>query len=558
MSFKSRTLTCMESSINIDDSSESISVHYSVLIKPLEQRLFKDEEGIKLRIYSTESIVLCGHGILKVLEGEIHYMGAILTKNHSNLSFFAPETHALYSIYVTKESSALVLFKSGHSKWNDLASRYHYNTLWSCSKLALKPEGDDHNLFPLVDTCSIVLQLSQYASLFHAHPLWQKSITTIMTHKTSHHRLSIFLIGAKSSGKSTFVRYCINQLLTETDKEVVVLDLDPGQSEIGPPGLVSAHHIKIPLLGPSFTHMNITPYRCEFLASLSPSDCPKKYLHLAHRLIKIIHTEVSSHIPIIVNTMGWITGLGLEFIQALLGMIKPTHVISLVDLKQSCDFLLSEETHQFINTIRNLIDNPKRSSLTGYRYLHHHKPEIIPIPSRSYFSHAQHTRFYSPKDLRFLCYSAYFTSLSSESIQIYHPIDMIVPYEFPFSRFPYVHSSQETILLEYNCSIIALYIVHEKTETRILEKECVGLGFIRAIDISNSSFHIITPIDSCLLQRISHFEKGYQMNISPMDYSDAYTNAFAYKPLSTLHNSPALGTTIRKPRHNMIRYRNEG
>lgn len=550
----------MESSINIDDSSKPISPQYhSVLIKPLEQRLFKDEEGVKLRIYSNESIILCGYGILTVLEGEIHYMGAILTKNHSNLSFFAPETHALYPIHVNRESSALVLFKPGHCKWNDLASRYHYNTLWNCSKLALKSEdSDNHSLFPLVETCSIVLQLSQYASLFHVHPLWQKSITTMMIHKASHHRLSIFLIGAKSSGKSTFVRYCINQLLTDIDKEVVILDLDPGQSEIGPPGLVSAHHIKTPLLGPSFTHMNITPDRCEFLASLSPGDCPKKYLYLTHRLIKIIHAEVPSHIPIIVNTMGWITGLGLEFIQALLGMIKPTHIISLVDSKQSCDFISSEETQQSINAIKSLIDNPARSSLTGYRYIYHHKPEIIPIPSRSHFSHALHTRFYSPKDLRFLCYSAYFTSLSSESTQIYHPIDMIVPYEFPFSRFPYIDLNQETIFLEYNCSVIALYIVHEKTEARILEKECIGLGFIRAIDMNNSSFHIITPVDSCLLQRISHFEKGYQMNISPMDYSDAYTNTFAYKPLSTLHNSPALGTTVRKPRHNMIRYRSEG
>lgn len=69
-------------------------------------------------------------------------------------------------------------------------------------------------------------------------------------------------------GKSTFVRFLVNSLLSPRvsragDEDhtgtgaaaVAVLDLDLGQPELGPPGLLSLHIVRAPLLTPPHAHM---------------------------------------------------------------------------------------------------------------------------------------------------------------------------------------------------------------------------------------------------------------------------------------------------------------
>lgn len=59
--------------------------------------------------------------------------------------------------------------------------------------------------------------------------------------------------GGKGVGKSTFLRYCVNHLLSQGP--VLVIDLDPGQAEFTVAGSVSATVVTDPLLGPNFTHL---------------------------------------------------------------------------------------------------------------------------------------------------------------------------------------------------------------------------------------------------------------------------------------------------------------
>lgn len=97
----------------------------------------------------------------------------------------------------------------------------------------------------------------------------------------------IMVVGPKGSGKSTFVRYLVNRLLSLQDQQmderieheqqsslssthissslmddicreyrkgVTFLDLDPGQPEHTPPGLISLSHLHHPLLIPPYLH----------------------------------------------------------------------------------------------------------------------------------------------------------------------------------------------------------------------------------------------------------------------------------------------------------------
>ncbi|XP_069681346.1 polynucleotide 5'-hydroxyl-kinase NOL9 isoform X2 [Periplaneta americana] len=64
------------------------------------------------------------------------------------------------------------------------------------------------------------------------------------------------MCGGKGVGKSTFLRFLVNQCLPHFG-EVLCLDFDPGQPEFNVPGCVSAVVLKEPLLGPNFTHLVI-------------------------------------------------------------------------------------------------------------------------------------------------------------------------------------------------------------------------------------------------------------------------------------------------------------
>lgn len=75
----------------------------------------------------------------------------------------------------------------------------------------------------------------------------------------SNERICIF--GGKGVGKSTFTRWLTNRFLSYQPKhntnspEVLFLDLDPGQTEFTPPGMISAVLCTEPVLGPNFTHL---------------------------------------------------------------------------------------------------------------------------------------------------------------------------------------------------------------------------------------------------------------------------------------------------------------
>lgn len=62
------------------------------------------------------------------------------------------------------------------------------------------------------------------------------------------------LCGGKGVGKSTLLRFYVNQAISQ-DEKILVLDFDPGQPEFTPPGYLSAVIADKPLLGPNFTHV---------------------------------------------------------------------------------------------------------------------------------------------------------------------------------------------------------------------------------------------------------------------------------------------------------------
>ncbi|KAL7748878.1 Polynucleotide 5'-hydroxyl-kinase grc3 [Sorochytrium milnesiophthora] len=166
----------------------------------------------------------------------------------------------------------------------------------------------------------------------------------------------VVTVGAKAMGKSTLNRMLVNSLLAPSAasafaiNRVAFMDLDPGQTELTEPGVVSLTVLDRPLLGPPYTHMNPYPaqsegdvqslaqFRClrVFVGSTSPSQQPQCYTAAVSRLMAK-YTALAHHLwtgkgqvlPLVVNTMGWTKGMGLDLLGSILEITQPAYILHL-------------------------------------------------------------------------------------------------------------------------------------------------------------------------------------------------------------------------------------
>ncbi|GAA5963931.1 hypothetical protein JCM3765_006059 [Sporobolomyces pararoseus] len=177
-------------------------------------------------------------------------------------------------------------------------------------------------------------------------------------------RLTVLVEGPKRVGKSTFSKMLLNRLLDRYEA-VAYLDTDLGQPEFSTPGFVSLNVLRKPAFGPAFTHLTV-PVSSHFLGSTSPASDPTSYSTAISSLLATYALEVEfpvidepipsnprrrhhhqasqippksirSHggkvrerVPLVINTQGWVKGLGADLLAKLKGESQPTHVCSFV------------------------------------------------------------------------------------------------------------------------------------------------------------------------------------------------------------------------------------
>ncbi|TPX62382.1 hypothetical protein PhCBS80983_g00521 [Powellomyces hirtus] len=146
-------------------------------------------------------------------------------------------------------------------------------------------------------------------------------------------RTVLCTVGSKNMGKSTFGRYLVNKLMNRYTK-VAYLECDIGQCEHTPTGMASLHLLTSPILGPPYTHLS-QPYRSAYIGDTSPRSDPDYYLACLRHLFHVYETEVAhgdddgESVPVVVNTHGWIKGMGLDLLVHFLRGVKPTIVFQM-------------------------------------------------------------------------------------------------------------------------------------------------------------------------------------------------------------------------------------
>lgn len=140
---------------------------------------------------------------------------------------------------------------------------------------------------------------------------------------------SVVVCGAKGVGKSTYCRLLTNTLLSNGCPGVAFLDMDLGQPELSPPGLCNLHIVRSPLLGPAHTHMHPAELGY-FFGDVSPKSNPDEYLNTFEALLGHYRAVCApAGLPLVVNTQGWVRGIGLDLLRACIGAAAPHHVVQI-------------------------------------------------------------------------------------------------------------------------------------------------------------------------------------------------------------------------------------
>lgn len=139
---------------------------------------------------------------------------------------------------------------------------------------------------------------------------------------------SVLVSGPKNVGKTTFAKLVLN-LLLEKHKHVAFLESDVGQGEFTPGGLMSITTLSAPLFGPAFMHLQ-SPERAYFVGAVSPRAGVHSYISHFGELMTYYNQNLAPRkVPLVINTHGWVKGLGCEILRSLVMLAKPDQVIEL-------------------------------------------------------------------------------------------------------------------------------------------------------------------------------------------------------------------------------------
>ena len=387
--------------------------------------------------------------------------------------------------------------------------------------------------------------------------------------------------GAKHVGKSTCIRYAVHRLLSHPIEAVALLDCDAGQPEMSPPGMLTLTLIEKPLLSPPHHHMvmgeaslvtqeHVDAYFYGHVTSKAdPSlflQCITKLLQSYVLLIEERYGGDESKLPLLVNTDGWIKGMGFEILSAMLDTIRPNHVIQLLGEARSKVFDLTDMIKDKQMTLHEA--HSYRNSNVA-----HDSIEVAPvaaIQSSMYRSLRLCTYFLGSTEIwdrvEFGQYG-----IGDYECEIGLSLASLKPYVVPMDSIQYETIrgvdvpcdlwSEDVVLDALNGSIVGLCCrqVRKGNNVAIADSEtttvaclpCVGLGLIRSIDRERRCFFILTPVPLETLQNADVFVGGSIHVPTECVYRGVHSEVFPYMSCDGV--SVGVGGEFMKSRNTLMR-----
>ncbi|XP_033334173.2 polynucleotide 5'-hydroxyl-kinase NOL9 isoform X2 [Megalopta genalis] len=337
-------------------------------------------------------------------------------------------------------------------------------------------------------------------------------------------RCCISITGGKNVGKSTAVRCLINSLLP-VSKKVVLVDVDPGQTECAPAGCMSFSLIDEPLLGPNFTHLK-TPVCQLYLGDIDVSKCITRYIEGMKMLVeKLSSCPVMSRLPIVVNTMGFTSGIGWDLAIFTIKLAKPFLVVQIMSEKVKNNYPehLSKEV---INQVSKRVS--WGVNVANWNEDCSHELCVIPSHAERKSAPVNDTWNMEPYQHRELVMTSYLSEILRDpvdSMSSCHDISLnintAVPYVTRFSSLivsiPRASMPPTHVLNVINGNIVALcgidlddpesQQVELVSNLRVLDRppicSCYGFGIVRGVDTEREEIFLNTPLSAHAMQYVN-------------------------------------------------------
>lgn len=356
-----------------------------------------------------------------------------------------------------------------------------------------------------------------------------RTVTEILTEKMlnrwhSREWSCTLIAGGKNVGKSTSTQFLINTLLS-VSRMVVLVDLDPGQSECTPPECISYNLIDKPLMGPNFTHLKTPVYQL-YIGDVNVSRCISRYIESVKLLAnKLMSCPMMSRLPIVINTMGFTKDLGWDIAVFTIKLFRPSFVLQIMSEKAKNNFcnplnsdVIDQQTFTGFAWNKNIADWNKPCC---------HELHVIPSQAEKKCESANESWRMEPYQIRELVMISYLSgivtsdgSFTSHTRPASLNINQVVPYVAPFASLtialPEVNVPPSHALTVINGNMVALcgidltgHLLQNvgQSKPRVLMRAplctCYGFGIIRGVDIDREEVYINTPLPLSLMQHVN-------------------------------------------------------
>ncbi|KAF7191689.1 Polynucleotide 5'-hydroxyl-kinase grc3 [Pseudocercospora fuligena] len=464
--------------------------------KPGKGNVLEDnQQRIRLRLKADETVTLVGEYDLEVFQGLVTVYGAMLHPSSGPQKVYAPSISALPTI-TAKKDGTIIVCKSCENR--ALSQLERLSPVFR--NVFAKDEAKGRSFVLLSTTADDALNRS--LSSLEADEHTKRVLSRLSAKLESSNASRTMAVGPKSSGKSTFNRLLCNMITSKAGNgRCFYLDLDPGQPEFGPPGQLSLVEVRAPILGPAFTHPASTQskmfrvIRLHTIAATTFKDDSEHYLRCASDLVR----HVPKDIPLVVNSCGWVSGLGAD---ALLTLTKALSISDIVLLEPVDDGVAEALSVLVANQVHRI---PRRHRQPGSRS----PAELRAMQTMAYFHHKATSTdakwIAKPlSSVRHLAMSYSVESAGVKAILSYgqapHPdflgetIEGAVVAVVELEEPEYLETNAISYTLEENLPYIPLNNTGHTPALDPAKSHCIGLALVQAVDRDNKMLQLLTPI----------------------------------------------------------------
>ena len=460
------------------------------------------------------------------------------------------------------------------------------------------------------------------------------------TSRKNHDR--ILLCGAKGVGKSTLLRYVTNRILSlqspnnagetsskqiPSNRRVAILDLDCGQAELSPPGMLTLTILSRQLLSDPPVHM-VCGGSCDhygrqiqssgegddqniseedamkheaayFFGDITSKADPDTYIQMAsqlvHRYNQLQELDGHSKLPLLVNTDGWVKGLGYEILSAIIGTVNPGHIVQINGSTKAKSFDMplphgGSQIHvikSFDESLLPGIDDDTRSCrsmdsrgsstgallasasdhrvhrlctyfLGGYNKMMSLRSRIPGEENVSISFHKERA-LYDPSNIIGLTLASMLPyAVPFHAVKLYPPPGLLDSVSELRPRWglrgdvacnDVIGSLNGSIVGLCSTDLVDAPFVNCNAGIGVPTLNCVGLGIVRSVDYNRKLFFVLTPVHPRLLASVTSFVGG-NINL-PLEcvYRGVHSDSFPYLSCGHSITNTTLGADVMKSRN---------